>query len=155
VFKPFPLITLLCFLALVFAYILQYGFGQMPCDLCLLQRFAIYGLGITCFVASIHRPTAWGKTVYASVALLWSLGGLAASARQVYLQSLPEDLKPGCGPGLLFKMNHGPWLDAMMQSMQGSGDCAKIGWTFMGMSLAFWTGVLFVGFVIILKRAVR
>jgi protein dithiol:quinone oxidoreductase len=159
--NPFRIITLLCFLALVFAYILEYGFGQLPCDLCLLQRFAIVGLGITCLIASIHAPKGWGHKLYAGLALIWSLGGLTASARQVYLQSLPEELKPGCGPGLLFKMNHGPWIDAITQSMQGSGDCAKIGWTFMGMSLAFWTGVLFLGFVCLsiwaaqIKKVVR
>jgi disulfide bond formation protein DsbB len=146
---PFRLITLITFLALAFAYILEFGFDQKPCDLCLLQRFAIFGLGFTCLIASLHKPKSWGNKIYGFFALIWGLGGLTASARQVYLQSLPEDLKPGCGPGLIFKMNHGPWLDAITQSLHGTGDCAQIGWTFLGMSLAFWTGCLFVVLILL------
>jgi disulfide bond formation protein DsbB len=132
-------------LALGFAYVLQYGYGQAPCDLCLLQRFCLMGLGLVALVASLHRPRGWGKRLYAGFCLGFCLGGLAAAGRQVYLQSLPEELKPSCGPGLLFRMNHSPWMDALAQAMHGTGDCAQIGWTIFGMSLAFWTGILFLG----------
>lgn len=157
----FAFITLICLFALSFAYLLQYGFGQAPCDLCLLQRFAIYGVGITAMIAWLHHPQQWGKSIYAGICFIWSVAGLAASGRQVYLQSLPDELKPSCGPGLLFRLNHSPWLDALTQAMRGTGDCAQIGWTFLGMSLAFWTGILFVGlvglslFALQIKKVVR
>jgi protein dithiol:quinone oxidoreductase len=159
--KTFGLISLICISALSFAYILQYGFGQHPCDLCLLQRFALYGVGFFALIAFFHRPQGWGVSLYGTLCLLFSLGGLAAAGRQVYLQSLPEELKPSCGPGLIFRMNHSPWLDALAQAMHGTGDCAQIGWTFLGQSLAVWTGVLFVGlimmsiFVLGIKKVVR
>jgi protein dithiol:quinone oxidoreductase len=141
--KIFGFISLICFLGLAFAYVLQYGFGQHPCDLCLLQRFALYGVGFCALIAFLHCPKGWGTQLYATLCLLFSIGGLGAAGRQVYLQSLPEELKPSCGPGLIFRMNHSPWLDALAQAMHGTGDCAQIGWTFLGQSLAVWTGVLF------------
>lgn len=151
----FRFITVICIVALSIALILQYGFGQKPCDLCLLQRFAMIGLGLTALIAWIHHPKSFGNRIYACLTLLWSLGGLAAASRQVYLQSLPEELKPGCGPGLLFRMNHSPWMDAIAQAMHGTGDCAQLGWTFLGMSLAFWTGLLFVGLVVVSVMALQ
>lgn len=154
-YKPFPLIALICASALSFAYVMQYGFGHAPCDLCLLQRFAIYGVGITALIAWLHRPAKWGQSIYAGLCLIWSLAGLAASGRQVYLQSLPEALKPSCGPGLIFRLHHSPWLDALSQAMRGTGDCAQVGWTFFGMSLAFWTGLLFVILVIMSLMALQ
>lgn len=140
----FAAIFLICFFALTSAYILQYGFGQKPCDLCLLQRVFFYAVGLTAGLAYLARPGLWGSRIYSSFCLLFSLCGLGAAGRQVYLQNLPEELKPGCGPGLLFRMHHSPWLDALGAAIKGTGDCAQIGWTFFGLSLAVWSGVIFV-----------
>lgn len=152
----FPLVFLICVLALGFALILQYGYGQAPCDLCLLQRVCFMGVGAFALIACLHRPRGWGKRVYAALCFVACLGGLAAAGRQVYLQSLPEELKPSCGPGLLFRLNHSPWMDALAQAMQGTGDCAQIGWTIFGFSLAFWTGILFLGLgILCIKKVVH
>src|SRR6516164_4905889 len=48
-------------IVLTIAMILQYGFGEIPCPLCLLQRFAIFGccFGLACsgvHASSIHHP---------------------------------------------------------------------------------------------------
>lgn len=159
--NPFGLIALISFSAVAVALTLQYGFGQAPCDLCLLQRFAMIALGLTALIAWLHHTKTWGHKIYAGVCLSWGLIGLGFSARQVYLQSLPEELKPSCGPGLMFRMDHSPWLDAIGQAMHGSGDCAQIGWTFMGQSLAVWTGVLFLVLIVLsfialqIKKVVR
>lgn len=137
------LMALICFLSLGFAYVLQYGFDQAPCDLCLLQRFCFYVVGIIALLGSLYKHGLWGRRLYGFITFIFSLGGLAAAGRQVYIQSLPEDLKPGCGPGLIFRLNHSPWLEALTQAIHGTGDCAAKGWTIFGMSLAFWAGALF------------
>jgi disulfide bond formation protein DsbB len=82
--------------------------------------------------------------IYALLGFFVALIGLAFSLRQIYLQSLPPSLVPGCGPGLNFLFKAYPFLDALKIILQGSGDCAKIDWRALGLSLADWAGMYFV-----------
>lgn len=145
----FGALTFSTLIALLFAFYLQYVEGLFPCDLCLLQRFALICVGIIALVAFIHGPKRLFKNLYGLGTLLFSLLGLGFAARQVYLQSLPEELKPSCGAGMMYRLENEPWLQAIYDAMHGSGDCAKVDWTFLGQSLAFWTGALFLLFALL------
>ena len=37
-----------------------------------------------------------------------------------------------------------PWLDALKMVFTGSGECAKVNWTFLGFSMPSWVLVWFV-----------
>ena len=55
------------------------------------------------------------------------------------LQTLPPDQVPECGPGLEFMLSTLPWNDVVEKVLTGSGECADISWTFLNLSMPWWT----------------
>jgi disulfide bond formation protein DsbB len=142
------LLLALCVAALLFAYILQYGLELLPCNLCLLQRAMLYTVTLFIFIALLHNPKGIGRWGYSLLLTIFAGIGAAFATRQVYLQQLPEISKPSCGPSLEFLLQDMPFWEAIQAAIAGSGDCASIQWTFLGLSLPFWTGVLFIVLII-------
>lgn len=132
-----------CALLLAFAYYLQYVQGLEPCPLCMAQRIAVILLGVVLLIAALHNPATIGRRLYACLALIAALGGAALAGRQLWLQSLPEDRVPACGPGLDYMLEVFPLSEVLLMMIQGTGDCAKVDWTFLGLSIAGWTFVWF------------
>jgi len=118
--------------------------GLEPCPLCIFQRIGLIGLGIISFIAFLHNPKTNGmKRLYAflgSLSILWSAG---VAARHVWLQNLPPDKVPSCGPGLDYWLETLPMKSVFQQVLSGSGECAKVDWTFLGQSLPVWSLVFF------------
>src|SRR5688500_20169266 len=94
----FALGALVCALLLGFGYYLQYAKGLEPCPLCLVQRGFFMAVMAVCVVAALHRPQRRGTLAYGSRAGRLALGGAATAARQGWLQQLPPDQVPQCGP---------------------------------------------------------
>ena len=69
--------------------------------------------------------------------------GLSIAARHVYIQNLPPELVPTCGPGLDYLMDAFPLLEALTLIMTGSGECAEVSWRFLGVSMPGWVLVWF------------
>jgi disulfide bond formation protein DsbB len=132
--------ALACALLLGYGYYLQYGKGLEPCPLCLLQRGFFYAVLAVFAVAAIHGR---GKIVYASLAALLAAGGIAAAGRQVWLQHLPPDQVPQCGPDLFFMLENFPLSRTLKTLISGTGECAVVDWTFLGLSIAEWSAVWF------------
>jgi len=128
------------------AFWFQYVRELEPCPLCMAQRIMIYASGSLFLVATIHHPAIVGQRVYAGLILLFSLGGMGLSSRQLWLQSLPADQVPACGPGLDYMLDVLPWAEILSVMVRGTGDCAEIQWTFLGLSIPGWTLVAFIGF---------
>lgn len=126
---------------------LQYGEGLEPCPLCVFQRVAVIAVGIVFLVAAIHNPQRGGATFYAVLTLIAAGAGAAFSGRQIWLQSLPKDQVPACGPGLNYMLNTLPFTDVIRKVLEGSGECAEKGWVFLGLSIAGWTFVFFVSMI--------
>jgi disulfide bond formation protein DsbB len=122
-----------------FGYYLQYGQGLQPCPLCLVQRGFFYAVAGTCVIAAIHAPQAWGRTAYGLIAALFAAGGFATAARQVWLQHLPPERVPQCGPDLYFMLENFPLSRVLRTLVQGTGECAVVDWTFLGFSIAEWS----------------
>jgi len=131
-------------MGMAFALYLEHVQGLEPCPLCIFQRIGLIGLGIISFIAFLHNPKANGmKRLYAflgSVSILWSAG---VAARHVWLQNLPPDKVPSCGPGLDYWLETLPMKSVFQQVLSGSGECAKVDWTFLGQSLPVWSLVFF------------
>ncbi|HLA39165.1 MAG TPA: disulfide bond formation protein B, partial [Candidatus Glassbacteria bacterium] len=89
-----------CIGLLGFGYYLQYFAGQEPCPLCIFQRIAYFVVACVGLVGAIHAPKGPGRLGYSGTILLSALVGLAIAGRQVWLQHLPADKVPECGPGL-------------------------------------------------------
>ncbi len=124
---------------LAFGYFLQYVQGLQPCPLCLVQRGFFYAVIAVCVVAALHGPGTKGIVAYAGLAGLFALGGAAVAARQVWLQHLPPDKVPQCGPDLFFMLENFA-LSRVLKTVliTGTGECAVVDWTFLGFSIAEW-----------------
>lgn len=131
--------ALACAALLGFGYYLQYFEGQDPCPLCLVQRGFYYGVAIVCAIAALHLPGRAGIRVYCGTATVLALGGFGVAARQVWLQHLPPDQVPACGPDLFFMMENFPLSRILQKLFLGSGQCAEVNWRFLGLSIAEWS----------------
>ena len=109
-----------------------------PCPLCVLERVATISLGIIFLIASLHNPSAWGKQVYAVLVFLAAGAGAGVAGWHVWIQNLPADKVPACGPGLDYMLDAFPLSDALRMVFTGSGECADIVWQFLGLSMPSW-----------------
>ena len=132
-------------IGMAFALYLEHVQGLEPCPLCVFQRVGLIALGVISLIAFIHNPASNAmKRVYAllgSVGILWSAG---VAGRHLWLQHLPADQVPACGPGLNYLVEVLPLKAVFEQVLTGSGECAAIDWTFLGQSLPFWSLIFFV-----------
>lgn len=121
----------------------QYVMGLIPCPLCMTQRIAYCLIGAFALIAIIDNPR---YKIYSALILLASLGGLAAAGRQVWMQHLPPELVPACGPSLEYMLETFPFAEALKMLVLGDGNCAEVDWSFIGLSMAEWSLAWFVGF---------
>jgi disulfide bond formation protein DsbB len=140
----FALPVVVCALLLGYGYYLQHAQGLEPCPLCLVQRGFFYGVATVCLIAAVHGPARTGSVLYGVLALLLALGGAATAGRQVWLQHLPADKVPQCGPDLFFMLENLPLARTLEKLVQGSGECAAVDWKFLGLSIAGWSLLWFV-----------
>jgi len=133
------LLGLICFLLLGYALFEQYHGGLEPCPLCIFQRVAVTGLGVTLLLAAA-LPQGWRISGNASAVLiaLVGLAGMGVSARHLYIQSLPEGAVPACGASLEYMLDVFPLTDVLRKVLTGSGECARIDWTLLGLSMPGW-----------------
>ena len=117
--------------------------GLNPCPLCISQRLAILATGIVFLIAAIHNPQQTGTTRYAIAGAITALMGASISTRHVWLQHLPPDEVPECGPGLDYMLQNFHLFDTLKLMLSGTGDCAKVDWTLLGFSMPAWTLVAF------------
>ena len=126
------------------ALYLQYGMGEEPCPLCIFQRVCYFAIGAVCLIAALHGPARAGAWIYGSVLLLCAATGAGIAGRQVWLQHLPKDRLPQCGPPLDFMLERFPFMQVLEKVLKGSGECAEVGWKFLGLSIAGWSLVWFI-----------
>src|SRR5690606_5372771 len=95
--------------------------------------------------ATLHGPSGFGRWIYALLAATASAIGAGIAARHVWLQSLPEDQVPACGPALDYLMDMMPLMEVVRLVLEGDGNCAKIDAQWLGISLPGWTLIAFIG----------
>ena len=137
---------LACIGGLAFALYLEHFKGFEPCPMCIFQRVAMLFAGLFFLLGAIHGPKGyWGPRVYSWLAALGAIAGAAIAGRHVWLQSLPPDQVPACGPTLAYLLEDWPLQEVIMMVLKGDGNCAKIDAAWLGLSLPAWTLVAFVG----------
>jgi disulfide bond formation protein DsbB len=129
---------LACVGMMAYALYAEHVLMLMPCPLCVFQRMAVIALGIVFLVASIQNPVGAGRRVYAVLVLLAAGAGVSVAGRHVWLQNLPADQVPSCGPGFEYIIDSFPLADALKMIFTGSGECASIDWQFLGLSMPAW-----------------
>lgn len=149
-FIPSPRLTnlgifLLTVVAMLFALWLQHYQQLEPCPLCVFQRIAMMATGALALLAFLHGPGDTGRRIYAGLTTVAALAGVGVAGRHVWLQHLPPEQVPSCGPGLDYWLDTFPLFDVIGKVLRGSGECAEIDWVFMGITLPGWTLVVFAG----------
>lgn len=130
---------------LAYAFYLQLHDGLEPCPLCIFQRLAFALLGLVFLIGGLHAPRgATGRKVYGASGLIAALVGMAIAGNHVRLQHLPPDQVPACGPGLDYMLEAMPITGVIRRVMTGSGECANVDWTFLGLSMPAWSLICFV-----------
>lgn len=130
------------------ALYMQHVMGLEPCNLCMFQRFFVVAAASIAALAVLHSffrgyDSSWWPRLYALLVIAFSLVGVFTAGRQIWLQGLPPDQVPACGPDLDYMMDVYPFLDMVREVLQGSGDCAKTQWVFLGLSIPGWTLICF------------
>jgi disulfide bond formation protein DsbB len=126
---------LVCASLLGYALYLQYFEYQDPCPLCIFQRIAFLAMGIVFLIGAVHGPRRVGVYVYSTLIVLIGAVGASIAIRHVWIQHLPADQVPECGPGLSYMLDRLPFTAMLEKVFRGSGECAHIGWTFMGITI--------------------
>lgn len=135
---------LVCAGLLAYAFYAQLQGGLEPCPLCIFQRVAFAALGVVFLIGALHAPAGKGRGVYGVLALLAAGAGAAIAGRHVWLQSLPPDQVPTCGPGLDYMLEALPITGVIRKVLTGSGECANVDWTFLGLAMPAWTLISFI-----------
>ena len=154
----FAAIFLVCAALLAVAFYMEHVMGLEPCPLCWLQRFAFMGAGLIGLVAWLHGPGRIATRVYGLLLALASGAGLGMAGRQLWLQSLPADQVPACGPSVDYMLEVLPLTEVLATAIRGTGDCAAVVWRFLGLSIPGWSALFFVcvlltGLYLCLRRA--
>jgi protein dithiol:quinone oxidoreductase len=129
---------LACVALLGYAYYAQFVMHLEPCPLCIFQRLGLFAVGVVFALAALQDPAGWGRRVYAALIALAALATAGVAARHLYIQSLPPGSVPACGASLDFMLKVFPLTDVLVKVLTGSGECAKITWRFLGLSMPGW-----------------
>lgn len=148
-YLPSPRLTnLLVFIAcssmMAVGFVFQYVENLEPCPLCITQRFFITLTGLIALFGFVIHPKALGLKVIAAFTTLTAVVGGSFSIRQLWLQSLPADQVPACGPSLSYMLETFPLLEALEVLLRGNGNCAEVVWTLFGVSIPGWTLLAFI-----------
>ena len=122
-----------------FGLYLQYVKHQDPCPLCMVQRVIFIAILAVFAIAALHGPKRVGERIYAALIMLLSLSGMGVAARHIWIQHLPPDQVPACGPGLDYMLETMPMSNVLKELMHGSGECAAHGWTFLTLGIPEWS----------------
>ena len=133
------------------AFFLEHRMGLVPCPLCMMQRIWVGAAGLRALAAAIHGG---GYRIWAGLVATSALIGSGFSLRQLWLQSLPADQVPACGPDLYYMLEVFPLGDVLYAMTVGTGDCAEVH-PVLGLSIPAWVLAAFVAFIIAAMLAFR
>ena len=122
----------------------QNHLGLEPCYLCITQRVFIIAVGVLFLIAGLHNPGARGKKIYAILVAATASAGAFFSIKQLWLQSLPEDKVPACGPPADYLFEAFSVSEAISMLLRGDGNCAEVQWQLLGLSMPAWVLVSFI-----------
>lgn len=141
------LVALACLGLLLFGMYLQHVEGLEPCPMCIVQRYALILVGILAAVASALARTGVRNAAIVAAGLAAGFGAFVA-ARQSWLQWFPPEVL-ACGRDFFGMIESFPLKRAIPMIFRGSGDCSKIDWTFLGLTIANWSFLWFLAFVVL------
>ena len=140
---------LMCAGLLGAAYYFEYAMYLDPCPLCIMQRIAVFALGVVFFLGAMHNPSSvLIQRIYTGAGVGAAIFGSAIAGRHVWIQNLPADEVPTCGPSLEYMVDALPLAELIGVMLRGNGNCAEAVWSFFGLSMPQWTLIWFVAFAL-------
>lgn len=128
-----------------YALYVQYHDFLDPCPLCIIQRVGFMWIGAFALLAAIVNPSRKWQKIYTSIITFGALLGGFVAGRHVWMQHLPADQVPECGPGLNYMLENFPLSETFSTVFLGSGSCAEVKWQFLGLSMPEWSLMWFIG----------
>ena len=128
-------------LALAVALYSQYGLGFQPCHLCIFQRVTVAAMALAFLLAALNSAGKFRGAIHAGLIGLAGLATLATSGRHVWIQMQPPDSVPACGADLAFMLDVFPLTKVILKVFQAGGECAKVDFTLLGLSMPAWVFV--------------
>ena len=125
----------LCFGIVALAMVIQTTYKLEPCPLCITQRMVFMGLGVLFLISAFVPPATILKKILAALQVITALGGAGVAIRHWYLQANRESMIADCGVGFDYMFENFPLQKAFKLLFRGTGDCAAIDWTFLGLTL--------------------
>jgi protein dithiol:quinone oxidoreductase len=123
---------------LAYALYAEHVLGLAPCPLCIFQRVAVIVAGVLFLVATLHNPGRVGARVYGVLLGLVALGGVLIAARHIWIQAQPPGTVAACGADLDYLLDIMPVTEVVTKVLSGSGECGKVDWTLLGLSMPWW-----------------
>ncbi len=142
------LIALGCAGLMVFGLYLQHAVGLEPCPMCIVQRYALLLVVVLAGITAVLSQRL-ALVVGQWLTLLAALFGAFVAARQSWLQWNPPEIMT-CGRDFYGMIESFPLRRAVPMIFRGSGDCSKVDWTFLGLTIANWSFLCFSGIAAVL-----
>ena len=139
--RALALVCAACIAMLLFGLYLQHVVGLEPCPMCIVQRYALILVAVVAGLTALAHRNTLLVAGSGFMVLLSALGAFVA-ARQSFLQWFPPP-EASCGRDLYGMIETFPLKRVIPLIFKGSGDCTKIDWTFLGLSIANWSFVCF------------
>ena len=146
--RALALISAACVAMLAFGMYLQHVVGLEPCPMCIVQRYALVLVAVFTGLAAVTRARGW-QAIASLLGLVMAVGGAYTAARQSWLQWHPPEVV-SCGRDIYGMIETFPLQRALPMIFRGAGDCSKVDWTFLGLSIANWSFVAFTVFAVLL-----
>ena len=128
-----------CVGLMAYALFVQYGLHEEPCPLCVLQRVAVISTGVLFLLAGTLNPASRGlRRLLGGLIVLAALAGIGVAARHIYVINAPAGSVAECGASLDYMMDVLPLHEVLGKVLSGSGECAKVTWRFLGLSMPTW-----------------
>jgi disulfide bond formation protein DsbB len=146
--RVLALVSVVCVAMLAFGLYLQHVVGLEPCPMCIVQRYALILVAIVTGLTAFASKKGLLMTGSFVTLLLAGFGAFVA-ARQSFLQWYPPEVA-SCGRDFYGMIETFPLQRAIPMIFKGSGDCSKIDWTFLGLSIANWSFLCFSAIVLVM-----
>lgn len=141
------LLAVICVAMFSYGMYLQHVEGLDPCPMCVVQRYALIGVGVVAALFALF-PQRRIQMLGAFKVVVIAVFGAATAARQSWLQWYPPEVLT-CGRDFFGMIESFPLRRVIPMVFRGTGDCSKIDWTFLGLTIANWSFLVFSGMAVL------
>ena len=135
-----------CFGTVILALVIQTQYNLEPCPLCITQRMFFMGLGVLFLIGAFIKPASILQKIFAALQVVTAMAGAGWAIRHWYLQAHKGEIIADCGVGFDYMFENFPLKKMFTLIFKGTGDCAAIDWTFLGLTLPQLALISFIGF---------